>query len=110
VKATNVRMWVDVVELAAGESALSSCNNCTARGTTGPAVATISVQTSTDKKIAFLGSANGGQFATASGFFILGGGGTNNFGTYGNSVITQNSSFTMSPTGNWGSVSLEITP
>lgn len=108
-KAADATMWMDVVELGAGESALSSCDSCTARDTTGPARATISVQRDTHKKIAFLGSANGGGFLAAAGFSVLGGG-TGEYGTYASAVITEDSYFAMSPNGNWGSVSLEISP
>lgn len=108
VRAAGATMWMDVVELGAGESARRSCDGCTARGANGPALATINVDRDTDEEIAFLGSGNGGGFVTAPGFSVLGGG-TGSYGTYANPVIASSSTFPMSPDGNWGSVSLEIT-
>ncbi len=102
-------VWLDAVELAAGESVLS-CSSCTGRGTAGPATAGLTVQTSTDKEIAFLGSSNGGSFVTPTGIAVLAGGGTAHFGTYTNAVVHASTSFTMSPGGNWANISLEVSP
>ncbi len=101
--------WVDVVQLDAGESALSSCDSCRARGTSTSALATVSVQGPTDKKISFLGSTTG-TFTTASGFSVIAGGGSAHFGTYARAPIQQDSTFPVSPSAPWGSISLEITP
>ena len=101
--------WVDIVQLNSGESALATCDSCTARGTSTSALATVSIQTTTDKKISFLGSTTG-TFTTASGFSVIAGGGSAHFGTYARAPIQQDSTFPVSPSAPWGSISMEITP
>ena len=101
--------WVDVVQLDAGESALSSCDSFTARGSGTSALATVSIQGPTHKKISFLGSTTG-TFTTASGFSVIAGGGSAHFGTYARAPIQQDSTFPVSPSAPWGSISLEISP
>jgi hypothetical protein len=102
-------VWMDTVQLAAGESVLN-CSSCTGRGLAGPATAALTVQTSTDKEIVFLGSENGGNFVTPDGLKVLAGGGTADRGTYTNAVVQAITSFTMSPAGNWANISLEVSP
>jgi Fibronectin type III domain len=106
-------VWLDVVQLGSGESALTCASGCTASGTGTAVTVQSSVTHPADSELVFLGSANGATFTAPSAFTTLAGGGSSSFGTYSQLVIqsTVSPGFTASSSpASWGSIAVEIDP
>jgi hypothetical protein len=106
-------VWLDVVQLGSGESALTCASGCTASGSGTAVTVQSSVTHPADSELVFLGSANGATFTAPSAFTTLAGGGSSSFGTYSQLVIqsTVSPGFTASSgPASWGSIAVEIDP
>jgi cellulose 1,4-beta-cellobiosidase len=106
-------VWLEVVALGPGESALACTSACTASGTGTTVTVQSSVTHATDSELVFLGSANGATFTAPTAFTTLAGGGTNSYGSYSQLVIQSSVSpaFTASSSSaSWASIAVEVDP
>jgi hypothetical protein len=103
-------VWVDVVQLGTGQSALS-CSGCSATGTNGTATVPLTVAHSYDSEIAFVGvgaTLGPSISSVASGFYTVAGGAGSAYGTFG-ATAQSTASFPVSGVLlSWGSIAVEL--
>jgi len=106
-------VWLEVVQLGVGESALACTSTCTAAGTGTTVTVRSSVTSGTDSELVFLGSANGASFTPPAAFTTIAGGGASPYGSYSQLVIQSavSPAFTASSgSAAWASIAVEIDP
>jgi hypothetical protein len=110
-QASGATVWIDVVELGAGDIATGCVATTCTDGSTGtPALATLFLPGS-DSEVAFLGTPDSTDFTAATGFSSLGGGGTNPYGTWSDPTAESSASFPMGAHGKgWGSIAVQVSP
>jgi hypothetical protein len=108
------KVWVDVIELGAGDSVVACASDCSDSGTGGPADVLLSSAAGSEREIAFLGAAGNTTFgAPNSGatFALLAPtGGTPPYGTYDADQAEPAAPFSMAAAGaGWGSIGVAVT-
>jgi hypothetical protein len=108
---SNATVWIDVVQLGAGDTVVACPTSCADGGVGSPASVLTQASSSADSEIAFAGTADPASFTAPSGFTGLGGGGSSPYGTWANPAVGATSKFAMSAPGDgWGSIGVEVSP
>jgi hypothetical protein len=104
-------VWIDVVQLGAGDTVVACPADCSDGGVGSPASVLTQASSPSDGEIAFVGTADAASFTAPSGFSGLGGGGSSPYGTWANPAVAATSRFAMSASGDgWGSIGVEVSP
>jgi hypothetical protein len=107
---SNATVWIDVVQLGAGDTVVACPASCADSGVGSPASVLTQASSSADSEIAFVGTADAASFNAPSGFTGLGGGSAP-YGTWANPAVAATSRFAMSVPGDgWGSIGVEVSP
>jgi len=108
------KVWVDVIELGAGDSVVACASGCADSGASGPTDVLLSSAAGSEREIAFLGTAGNTTFgAPNSGatFALLAPtGGTPPYGTYDADQAEPTAPFSIATAGaGWGSIGVAVT-
>jgi hypothetical protein len=107
----NATVWIDIVQLGAGDTVITCSTACADGGVGSPASVLTRVASSSDSEIAFAGTADAASFTPPSSFTGLGGGGSSPYGTWADPAVAAASKFGMSASGDgWGSIGVEVSP